>query len=796
MPWLLLATLWSSSLLAIEPQLLKTEQNITLPSIVRVYFEQKEQIQQLADSSDVWSIHPTQKFATIQITDQATLQQILDLGLSVRLDRKLMQQYAEDLLKISQPNKMGAGIPGFSCYSTVTETFQRMDQMELNFANLAEIVDIGDSWEKVNVNNAGEDLRVLKLTNKNITADKPILFLASSIHAREYTTAELNTRFAEYLLNNYGNDPDVTWILDHHEIHLSLVANPDGRKRAQTGLLWRKNTNQDHCGGSNDSGVDLNRNYPFEWGIGGSTLQCAETFRGVAAETEPEVTSQMSYLRQIFADNRGPGANDAAPADTAGIFIDIHSFSQLMLWPWGYTNSVTPNNNQLQALGKRTAFFNQYRPQPVNELVITGGGSIDATYGELGVASLAFELGTAFFQDCATFEEQILPDNIQALLYLARVTQAPYIQSLGPDIEGLTVTPNVVTAGTTVQVQGTANDDRYNQSNGAQATGSVQSVQAYINTLPIDAGSGQALTPTDGNFNDVTEAFSGTINTTALPAGKNLLYVQANDDSQPGGTFAQFIDVVEPQNVAQLSGLVTNTQNNQPIPNALLSINQSQALSTADGTYQQWVQPAQADLTVSATDYVSQTISNINLTAGNMVTQDIQLQPICVIFSDDVENNNIGWQADTPWAISTEQSNSATHAWVDSPGGNYANGVNTALTSPAIDVTDADTLEVKYHSLCDTEAGYDYGRFEVQFNGGTWQELSRCDGQSSWRQETESINLPNSATEFRMRFRLTSDVAVTADGWSIDDISVRASGPVCGAFNNDLIFATDFEWLQ
>ena len=99
-----------------------------------------------------------------------------------------------------------------------------------------------------------------------------------------------------------------------------------------------------------------------------------------------------------------------------------------MLWPWGYTSNPTANDNALQALGKRTAWFNQYRPQPVSDLVITGGGSIDAAYGELGVASLAFELGTSFFQDCASFEDTIYPDNLQALLYLARVAQAPYQQ--------------------------------------------------------------------------------------------------------------------------------------------------------------------------------------------------------------------------------------------------------------------------------------------------------------------------------------------------------------------------------
>ena len=61
----------------------------------------------------------------------------------------------------------------------------------------------------------------------------------------ELTTAELVMRFGEMLLAQYGMDPDVTWLLDHTELHIVPIANPDGRKRAEAGILWRKNTNLD-----------------------------------------------------------------------------------------------------------------------------------------------------------------------------------------------------------------------------------------------------------------------------------------------------------------------------------------------------------------------------------------------------------------------------------------------------------------------------------------------------------------------------------------------------------------------
>ena len=134
--------------------------------------------------------------------------------------------------------------------------------------------DVGDSWEKVTPGgNPGYDLMVLKLTNSTIPGPKPKLFAMSSIHAREYTTAELNTRFAEHLVGNYGDDPDITWLLDYHEIHLMLQSNPDGRKHAETGISWRKNTNENYCSPTSPNrGADLNRNFEFQWGCcGGSS---------------------------------------------------------------------------------------------------------------------------------------------------------------------------------------------------------------------------------------------------------------------------------------------------------------------------------------------------------------------------------------------------------------------------------------------------------------------------------------------------------------------------------------------
>ncbi len=130
-------------------------------------------------------------------------------------------------------------IPGYACYRTVEETHSTMVTLATSYPNLAQVSDLGPSFEKSRNSALGYTMKVLKLTNAATNAsipDKPNMVLLSAIHAREYTTAELMTRFGEWLVQNHGTDPEATWLLDNYRFHLVLQANPDGRKKAETGL--------------------------------------------------------------------------------------------------------------------------------------------------------------------------------------------------------------------------------------------------------------------------------------------------------------------------------------------------------------------------------------------------------------------------------------------------------------------------------------------------------------------------------------------------------------------------------
>lgn len=444
-------------------------------------------------------------------------------------------------------------IPGYSCYETVEGTFTVAQGFTTSYPNLATWFPVGSSWQKA-TSQGGYDLSVLKLTNSATPGPKPKLFVHSAIHAREYATTPLVLEFARWLTSGYGTNADATWILDHHEIHLLLHANPDGRKKAETGLSWRKNTNENYCGAtSNTRGADLNRNFGFSWnitsGAGSSGDECNLTYRGVGPASEPEVQAIESYVRSLWPDNRSTGVTDAAPTTTSGIHLDIHSYGALVLWPWGTTTTPSGNAGALQTLGRKFAFLNGHTPQQSIGLYPTDGTSDAVSYGELGVAAFTFELGSQFFQSCSYYNSNIKPGNLNALRYAAKVVRTPYLTPAGPDVTGVSLAGNAsttgVTAGTPVALSATVSDARFSTANGTEPTQVISAAEYYVDVPPWQSGTPIALTASDGAFSAVTENVKGSVSTTGLSVGKHTVFVRGKDQSGAWGAISAVFLVVK-----------------------------------------------------------------------------------------------------------------------------------------------------------------------------------------------------------------------------------------------------------
>ncbi|MEM7277240.1 MAG: M14 family zinc carboxypeptidase [Pseudomonadota bacterium] len=464
-------------------------------------------------------------------------------------------QAHQERLSAPQSNKTSqTTISGFPCYDTVEGTFTRASELAQQNPQLAEWIDIGDSYLKT-TGNGGYDLQVLKITNQATSGDKPVLFIHSAMHAREYATAPLALSFASELLETYETNADTRWILDEHEIHFLLHMNPDGRKRAETGLSWRKNANPSFCpSNSNLIGVDLNRNFSDSWSTainGSSPNECDQTYRGPSPASEPETQAVEAYVRSLFADRRGNNDSDAAPSDTAGMHIDIHAFSELILWPWGHTAGTAPNGTQLQTLGRKLAFFNGYVPTQSIGLYPTDGTSDDVSYGELGVAAITFELGTEFFQNCSVFESDIKPDNLPALRYAAKAVRAPYQLPAGPDIVNIEIDGaalDEVYVGDNFSLSARANDVRYNNGAGVEPSQNIDAIEYSINRPFSDASATvSALVATDGVFDSNDEPAEASVDVSSLSLGRHMIYLRARDaDGNVGVTSAKFFNRAAP----------------------------------------------------------------------------------------------------------------------------------------------------------------------------------------------------------------------------------------------------------
>ena len=830
--------------------------------IVEAHFKDQAELQNAARHFDHVIIDRKRSTLRVETSDQG-IEKLAAEGLDVTIDTAATARLQAANARVAAVRERlasegksavinGSGyptIPGYECFRTVEGTYSTMDDLVTAHPDIAVVDDIGPTWEKTQDSTQGYEMRAMHITNLATLPsdpDRPKFAAYFSIHAREYTPAEIGTRFAEWLVHNYGTDPEATWLVDHNDFHLILLANPDARKEAEQQIYHRKNMDDAYgdagqCGDDEFSqfGIDLNRNFPFHWNItlgqGSDDDSCSQTYHGpyltgsnhqqhIQGTPEPETVNLFSYVAGtcdangdctggLFADRRtgstdptdciGPADcddGDAAPDDTSGFFVDMHSNAALVLWPWGDTSTDSPNVTELTTFGRRIAWFNGYTPEQSNELYFTDGTTDDSMYGLLGVASYTIETnGFDFFEDCATFEANTAPTNLAALRYISRAVHAPYQLPAGPDTVDVQVSADLVVPGDTVAVTAHLDSSRFNQSNGSQTVNDIFSAGLYVDVLPWDTDAVQPMDPADGAFDSPVE--TATANIVAGAAGRHFVYVQAGDTaSHPGTPNAAFFDVADASDIGTIDGTVTDHATGDPLT-ATISLYDPDNGEThtaisdpSSGGYAEHAFPGNFNVTVSAPQHMSQTLTGVTFAAGGTLVRDFSLLADCVFFDDDVENGSTLWTAQTPWVISTNVPGNTTHVW-NTP--NYADNLNRTLTTAsAYDLTGYSGATLDFDDRCDTESGYDYGFVEFSAdNGGTWSQLYSCSGQSSW--QSHHLALPaaaDGAAALKLRFRLQSDDFQNAPGWAVDNIRFAAGGDACIAQQSvDEIFANGFE---
>ncbi len=269
-------------------------------------------------------------------------------------------------------------------YRSYGEIKSILTDIAMQHGDIALVLDIGDSWEKSEAI-SDRDILALKISD-NVALDEgePQVLILGLHHAREWPTSEIVVELARTLTSAYGNDSRISWLVDNREVWLVPVVNPDGLDYAlSVDELWRKNRRANHDG---TFGVDLNRNYNGSengdpegaWGGAGSSHDTSsEVYCGLYPFSEPEAQAVRDLVLQ--RDFR--------------LALDFHTFGDLVLWPWGFTDAPTPDNEHFVRIGQELAALNGYTPKQSVELYPTTGDSIDWLYGGSSVFALCIEVG-------------------------------------------------------------------------------------------------------------------------------------------------------------------------------------------------------------------------------------------------------------------------------------------------------------------------------------------------------------------------------------------------------------------
>lgn len=263
----------------------------------------------------------------------------------------------------------------FAGFYSYEEIMTALDSMHQRFPNLVSVRQDAGTTTTIE----GRHLWYVKISdNPGTDETEPEILYSALTHAREPQGMQQLFFFMYYLLENYNTNSTVKYIVDNTELFFIPCINPDGYKYNQTtnpggGGLHRKNC---RVTGGNPKGIDLNRNYGFNWGyddVGSSPNVDDETYRGTAGFSEAETD-----IMRDFCENHD-----------IKLLIDYHCYSNVLLYPWGYDNITTPDASLYQTYSTIMTQENGFATgTPFQALGYNAnGGSFDWFYGEQSTKS-------------------------------------------------------------------------------------------------------------------------------------------------------------------------------------------------------------------------------------------------------------------------------------------------------------------------------------------------------------------------------------------------------------------------
>ncbi len=663
--------------------------------VVRVDIRSVRDLQTaLALTDDVWSHH----LGIGGPLDIRVSPAQLETMRTTRLSFEVLIEDVQAQIDAEHARLQGGGDgPGwYDDYKTYDQFVAHMNDLATQYPTLASTFVVGQSLE-------GRSIMGLRVTGPGSVANRPAVFYNGGQHAREWVNPATTLYIGDELLSKYASNCQIKELVDNVEFLIVPIVNPDGYVYSWTpnNRLWRKNRRDN---GAGCFGVDTNRNWGFQWGgQGASTNPCNDTYRGTAGFSEPETAAIRDYVT----------ANPRIK-----IAVDFHSYGQLIMSPWGYTNALPPDHAlfmQLNtAMQQAIAGFSglSYTIGPIYTTIYPASGtSVDWYYGDRGILGFTIELRPVGSPGFVLPPEQIVPtaaENFQAIVALSS-----YLLN-GVQFTLPSGTPATVPSGTPSTVQVKIDN----------ASGTFQSGTGRILTRVGTSGpfTPSALTPVGGSI------FEGTL--PAAPCNATIqFYFDAMTTAGQTVTYPSTCGVAQPLSTTAVS----------------------QVLAFADNF--------ESNLGWTVQNHVS-------LTAGAWVRVD----PIGTM------NGSVPAQPEDDYTPNPGVNCYVTGQGVvgGALGAADVDGGPTWLISPTIDLSGATGAAVQYARWLYCSTGEDKMTIDVSNNNGTtWVPAGDTSNTSGWKVATLNIHdfVPLTA-QVRLRFGVADQPNNSITEGAIDDLQV------------------------
>ena len=673
--------------------------------------------------------------------------------------------------------------PEYFDYDEVTAT---LASYETTYPSIMTRMDLGTTFE-------GRHIWGVKISdNPGTEEDEPCILVIGLHRAREIMSTEISMDMINYLLTNYGSDPDVTNWVSSWQIYIIPMLNPDGSAYCWSeDQYWIKNRRDF---GNEVYGVDLSHNYPIDWNscFGSSSDPNSNSYHGPTALSEPE-TSAVAGL---------------AAAHRFVAVLSYRSFDEYLLTPYGCQGKFMPDRN----------LYNQFYSSVASEIRREDGGygytfgpwwqllygsdgtETDYFYSLFGSASMAIEVNTSTYYPTITLRNTTIVRN-----------RPGWMKVLDLYTDSSIIYGRITDSCTGDPLEAEVMLEEYPLSENESPRTSDPVTGQY--TCFVQPGEFRLHVSAEGYIERIVNVCTGStpvsLDLGLTPLSEPSLSIwsvyvadsEGDNDYQldPGETANLNVCLLAPGlAVSGITAVLTTSDPyltilddsaswpDIPFGSAALPLSDTFRVQASAGAPEHHI--AAITLTFSTnetlctnTDYSSVSIQTYYELCPYW-EENMNVDPDWIITAYPTSGSPPGpynnWEFGVP-VLGPPSAYSGTNVYGTGLDGNYDDRWTLCLSTPPIDcsgITDSTLVLARFLQI---EEGYDRGRIRIRNNGVDWITIWDTENVSNWSNDTNWVLMEQDISSYadgepnvEIRFDVRADSSINESGFYVDDVKI------------------------